>query len=293
MASLDVPKNPWKLWIFSPRQYSCTPWCLIFFFFDLGSRRKTCRWKVRLSAMIWSYWNHECDVQWMYDVSLSVAELFVCGGDISNSNFINFVTRWQDSWFYSQFTILSQFYDAINGICGLKTPRKDRSFFFPGRLVRKARISSSQFSSARNRHWQWHRVTGSFSGWEKLCGHFGCWSCRCFETYGIWKACPLKGTVCKRIQDRLNHPWKTQRAIFLRQMDCWFFGVSKIISEIDVTVTAGSFLPAVLHHRPVQFEVRVIPYFRPWREKSPLTWTFRRSQLECALANWHFLGPKN
>lgn len=58
--------------------------------------------------------------------------------------------------------------------------------------MRKARISSSQFSSARNRHWQWHRVTGSFSGWEKLCGHFGCWSCRCFETYGIWKACPLK-----------------------------------------------------------------------------------------------------
>ena len=130
MASLDVPKNPWKLWIFSPRQYSCTPWCLIFFFFDLGSRRKTCRWKVRLSAMIWSYWNHECDVQWMYDVSLSVAELFVCGGDISNSNFINFVTRWQDSWFNSQFTILSQFYDGINGICGLKTPRKDRSFLF-------------------------------------------------------------------------------------------------------------------------------------------------------------------
>ena len=51
--------------------------------------------------------------------------------------------------------------------------------------------------------------------------------------------------------------------------------------EIDV-VTAGIF-QAVLHHLG-PFEVRVIPYFRPWREKSPLTWTFHRSQLECALA---------
>ena len=130
--------------------------------------------------------------------------------------FFHFVTRWQDSWFYSQFTILSQFYDAINGMCGLKTPRKDRSFFFPGRLVRKARISSSQFSSARNRHWQWHRVTGSFSGWEKLCGHFGCWSRRCFETYGIWKACPLKR--CHLQKD----PGSSKPSIFQGDIR-WFF----------------------------------------------------------------------